>query len=352
MMPGKKDTITCKKVKMQKWLLTDTLAHIHLKFLSENSNDKLSYSLFCRLRPFWVIPPTEQSRETCTCKVHDNLQFVIKKLHVLKLLPQCTIDSLCTAVSCSMTAKNCMYDICATCKDCRLPSECSHENGHEDEADCNNCRSSKPKLKQFDPNLVVQCHKWQSKVELHESKKSTITVKELLSMLLADLIDKFTEMLMHIRKHVFNIRHQYMQYRLLRTKLTDNDCLIRIDFTENYTCQYNRDIQSVHYGGSHKQCTMHTGVLYVGQRKPKSFCTLSDSRSHEPTAIWTYLEPVLIDLKTEFPNIETIHFFSDGPTTQYRQKKISSSLVQSCLNSSLPHGTFSKHHTARGQPMA
>ena len=66
---------------------------------------------------------------------------------------------------------------------------------------------------------------------------------------------------------------------------------------------------------------MHTGVLYVSQMQPRSFCTLSDSRTHDPIAIWAYLEPVLNDLKTEFPNIQTIHFFSDGPTMQYRQKK-------------------------------
>ena len=34
-----------------------------------------------------------------------------------------------------------------------------------------------------------------------------------------------------------------------------------------------------------------------------------------------FLEPVLQDVKNEFPDVATIHFVSDGPTTQYRQKK-------------------------------
>jgi len=48
---------------------------------------------------------------------------------------------------------------------------------------------------------------------------------------------------------------------------------------------------------------------------------LSDSRLHDPVAIWVYLEPVFEMIKTNYSSVRIIHFFSDGPTTQYRQKK-------------------------------
>lgn len=262
MTAGKKETITRNKQKRQKRLLTDTLINVHLKFNSEFvQNHKVSYSLFCRVRPFWVVPPTERDRETCTCKVHDNLQFVVDKLQSLNILPRSNVDSLCKAIVCSTEIKQCMYGECVNCKDSRLEFQCAHDLLSNVIA-CESCQdnSLKPKLAKFDSNEIVACPQWVTKTEEHDGKKSTVTVKELESMSLYLLVDKFNAMLSKIRKHIFNIRHQYIQYRELRNKLDANSCMIHIDFAENYLCQYNREIQSVHFGGSHKQTTLHTGM--------------------------------------------------------------------------------------------
>ena len=42
---------------------------------------------------------------------------------------------------------------------------------------------------------------------------------------------------------------------------------------------------------------------------------------HGPVAIWKHLEPIHDMIKAHQPNIDTIHYFSDGPCTQYRQKQ-------------------------------
>ena len=81
------------------------------------------------------------------------------------------------------------------------------------------------------------------------------------------------------------------------------------------------DPWSVHFGGSHEQATLHTGVAYVKDRV-LPFCTISNSRHHNPEAIWTYLDPVLQWLEQNTPHgIRKLCVFSDGPATQYRQKK-------------------------------
>jgi len=95
-------------------------------------------------------------------------------------------------------------------------------------------------------------------------------MEELETLSLYALVEKFHTMLSEIRKHIFNIRDH-----------------LHIDFAENYLCQYSREIQSVHFGGSHKQTTLpHTGVLYEGQHEPQPLCTVSDSRMHDSVAIW------------------------------------------------------------------
>lgn len=45
---------------------------------------------------------------------------------------------------------------------------------------------------------------------------------------------------------------------------------------------------------------------------------MSPSKRHDPSAIWAHLKPILEQLKNK--GIETVHFFSDGPVTQYRNR--------------------------------
>jgi len=314
----KKDTVTQKKSKMQKRLLQDTLSNTYLKFCAEFLECKISCSMFCRLRPFWVLPPTSSDRETCLCKVHDNLQLLIGKLVDVNVLQRMSVERLCESVVCMNPTKSCWYGGCSACVDKQLSLECEHEF----DTSCSDCTSPLPKLHTFSKDTLMEIDSWKTKmVVLNDEKKSTVVAKERETMTLGDAVNRLHEQLSKARRHVFNIRHQYAKYRELRSKLDDTSCLIHIDFAENYLCQYHKEIQSVHFGGSHQQTTMHTGMLYVGQQSQAAFCTLSDSRVHEPVAIWTYLAPVFEHVRQTYPSVMSVHFFSDGPTTQYRQKK-------------------------------
>ncbi|KAJ8395847.1 hypothetical protein AAFF_G00027300 [Aldrovandia affinis] len=55
----------------------------------------------------------------------------------------------------------------------------------------------------------------------------------------------------------------------------------------------------------------------------KNMCALAQSahrRRKARRAIWTHLSPILDLVKASYPNVTVVHFFSDGPCTQYRQK--------------------------------
>ena len=148
--------------------------------------------------------------------------------------------------------------------------------------------------------------------------------KDKLNCSVKELTIKCSEMLNKFKKHIFNIWHQYAQYRFLKESLNANECTLHIDFTENYSCKYFEEIQSVHFGASHAQATLHNAVCYLTDSaknlKTVTFCSVSDSRSHDPPAIWVYLNPVLTYIWSAHPEINTVHFFSDGPCTQYWQK--------------------------------
>jgi hypothetical protein len=105
-------------------------------------------------------------------------------------------------------------------------------------------------------------------------------------------------------------------YRDLKSSLKENEVLLHIDLAENYLSKMSKEIQSMHFGASKSQITLHTGVYYVKQQSnPTSFCTVSDSLNHSLAGIWAYLGPVLDEIQRHFPQIDTIHFFSDGPST-------------------------------------
>ena len=59
MTTGIKNTVTKAQVKKQRRILLDTVKDIYGKFVAEKDY-RLSYSFFCKQRPFWVCPPLGQ----------------------------------------------------------------------------------------------------------------------------------------------------------------------------------------------------------------------------------------------------------------------------------------------------
>ena len=94
-----------------------------------------------------------------------------------------------------------------------------------------------------------------------------------------------------------------------------------MDFSENYNCKYSTEIHSVHFCASRQQVTLHTGMFYT-QSFSKGFATVSDCLRHDAPAVLAHMFDVLDYFLAQFPLIITIHFKSDGPTTQYKNKTL------------------------------
>jgi hypothetical protein len=81
---GKAETITKGKRKEQRRYLWYSLRTLHSKFCSENG-EVISYATFCRLRPFYVLFPRMNNRESCVCIKCANLQvcYLIILRHIV-----------------------------------------------------------------------------------------------------------------------------------------------------------------------------------------------------------------------------------------------------------------------------
>lgn len=303
---GKSQKITRGKIKMQKRFLNDTMKNLHRRFLLENPDCKISYSLFCRIRPFWVVQPSIADRESCLCKVHENLGFLVEKLHSLGFIGGTDLEEMAESVCCDSNSKDCMYNECPACKD--------KDFSVATEGDI----QASVFITQWTTETVVR---EKSKEGKKEKVPVKITVKKKTEMTLENLLKLFQNQLTNFKRHLFNIKQQFTYFRELKKNMTDRECLIHVDFSENYACKYSSEIQAVHFASNQQQATLHTGVLHVGGvDEPMCFSTISPSKEKGPAAIWTHLSPVLELVKSSYPNVTMVHFFSDGPCTQYRQK--------------------------------
>nr|CAH7753912.1 unnamed protein product [Callosobruchus chinensis] len=176
---------------------------------------------------------------------------------------------------------------------------------------------------------TVTHKKWVRRSEVVEKAGKTwkisknIPVTEKLT--LKEVIQKFETVLQNFKTHVYNIRHQYKAYRQCINGLTESEVALHIDFSENYACKYHSEVQSHHFGGSRNQVTLHTAVMYhfspeAQTKQVTSYCTVSSNQNHGPSAIWAHLHPILSAVQKGHPAVTTVHFFSDGPATQYKQK--------------------------------
>ena len=96
-------------------------------------------------------------------------------------------------------------------------------------------------------------------------------------------------------------------------------------------------------------------MLY-GLNFSQGFATLSQSLRHDPAAITAHLKQILNFFHSKFQQVKKLDFMSDGPTTQYRNRKIFYIITQYfplCYPQTTSYRSISvKLDTAKAQLMA
>ena len=128
MTAGKKQTITRGKVKKQKHLLNEIRKNLYEKYKAENATMVLSYAVFCRMVPFWAVTPTDKDRDTCLCKLHENMQYLVNKMKSLQLIETNNVDELLEKGACNTKNKESMYNECEECKEGQKIVTAQHDN--------------------------------------------------------------------------------------------------------------------------------------------------------------------------------------------------------------------------------
>lgn len=340
--PGKRDYVTRKKIQKQKRYLLFTMKNLHKKFIEKTGIKTISYQTFVKLKPFWVVHKKLHQRDTCMCITHANFKLKVSKLKLLRLLKTDSLTQILKNTVCDVDNKSCMF---GTCKNCNLiiPEELLTEKNFKD--------------------FNTFFYRWVRKQGERRSKKgkvvtSTMTVKEKCMCKASELILEVERDIKKIAIHTFNMHHQHKTFKELKRVMTENEAIILCDWSENYQCKYGEEVQAIHFGASRSQISLHTGVVYIGICKPlteistnekKLFCTVSDNTSHNAVSIWAHLVPILSMINNEFPQVKILHFFSDGPTSQYRNKTNFFLMCKICSNFDFQLSTWNFWEAGHGK---
>ncbi|XP_034143744.1 uncharacterized protein LOC109615422 [Esox lucius] len=283
------------------------MANLQRRFLAEHPEQTVSKAQFFRLRPFWIIRPTVKDRETCACKMHKNIDFKITRLQQLGIIEKSSPEDLVQSSVCDTGNMSCMYDRCQKCIEKTFPTS-------------------------LDPLTQGNTVIWQEwitrsvtvtktlKDESIEERQTKKTVLEKRTSSIERLLALTTEQLPGFAIHMFNVKHQYLTLKAMKNTLTDDAVAVHVDYSENYSCKYAKEIKDTHFGTGNDQVTLHTGVFYLSRGRVEAFASLSVCLQHDAVATWAHLDPVLKYIRGKYPEAHNLHLISDGPTSQYRNK--------------------------------
>ncbi|KAJ4931272.1 hypothetical protein JOQ06_025569 [Pogonophryne albipinna] len=293
----KTDTITRNKIKQQRMILTDSMINLHTDFLIRNPTVKLSYSSFCALKPFYVTAPKASDRKTCLCQIHEHTCLMLEVLRMSGVVKSNKLDDSFQLVCCSPASEACLFRTCSRCLNKGTVTTQEQDQIH------------------------VQWRQWERVQEDTGNGIHSNTKLVQHSGSLSELIKLYGQKLRNqTTTHVCSVRNQSKAYINTIESCDESTAIVHVDFSESWRCKYKSEVQACHFGQNLPQITLHTGMYYTKGEKA-AFCTLSESKRQDAAAIWTHMEPVLKYIKTKYPQVTTVHFWSDGPSKQYKNKK-------------------------------
>ena len=329
----KRKRIGCKAYKEHaKQVLEKTEREIFLDFKNEHPHIKMGETMFRKCKPFFVVSARKQDRKTCLCRKHVELRMVLRSCAKFRsachsngsinqeLYPP--LDSVTKTVNTTL------------CPNMENNIQCLSRN-------CQNCGvynlALSPVELDFSENAPLV--KWQcyGYVEVGEKedgekiKKLTLVNKETKP---GELYNYLKDLIRDYPYHDFMAHWQKEQYDILRQTLPLGHVLCVHDYSENYQCSYQNEIQSLYFSKS--EASLHVTVLfrhstleYDGEESTKEkpvivkehiFCILDD-KTHDNYAVHQIRCKIDDYLKnTAKTNVKLMHEFCDGCSAQYKSR--------------------------------
>ena len=281
LLPGKADAVKAGNSKIQKRVLNDYMYNLHNKFQAEASY-KVSHSTFCRKKPLHIAHVNFSTRSVCLCQKHQNFALKLRCLKNYKAT--------------SITSPDKFMDTYNT-----------------DEA-------LEVVLKGIESNSV-RFQEWKRQKMKDGKEKMRVVDTELQKEAFIELMKQtYKDFANHIKKVV----EQYKAVKQMKERLPENHVLVQMDFSENYSCQNLEEVQSAYWNAT--AVTLHPTVIYKrnadGSLEHQSVVFVSEVLHHNAPMVLVIIDKVVQIAKDLVGDLKGIHFWTDSPTSQYRNKTI------------------------------
>ena len=291
--PGKKEFVAVEKVKYQKVILTEFTDVLHQMYNDEYPDHQISLTFFNKTRRAqrYIKVVHFNTTQVCLCIQHQNFTLRLRALGVTDQPDTVVRDYTADAFRTLLGRKT-------------LPATIKCQTWHRID------------VAYGDPKEGKTCKKL--RLVPSESLKDTF-----IHNLMADY-EKMTE-------HTQRAQTQHRVVRHLRQNLSAAECTIQMDFAENWMVSYPEEPQSVYY--AKEPVTLHPAVIHYrdaeGDIQHSSVALVTDDRKHDSGAILAFLQVLCKFIRDTLPDtIRVIHYCSDSPSSQYRNKSIFSILCK------------------------
>lgn len=276
-LPGKKDALAKGK---QKYALNDTLTNLYDKYVKENPNRNISLTTFQRQRPFWMKTIQWAERRQCLCLKHENASLLLKA--VKETLSPNTF----------------------------LQRNIGDEIGNVVEAL---------------PQDIVTFSEWlKEDVPYKGTILKKIRLQQHQELSKENFLIKFTDVFTDLREHVRIIDTQREQIDYMRNCLEPGiEITCQLDYAENYNCCYQDEPSHVFF--DKQQVTIHPMVIHYKEGENllhKSYVGITSETNHSAPTTIAFLTKLVEEVKVMLPGLRMIHYVSDSPASQYRNKSI------------------------------
>ena len=116
-------------------------------------------------------------------------------------------------------------------------------------------------------------------------------------------------------------RKQAASFDSLNKSCDVKPTVLQVDFSENATIAAQKEVQAAHW--HHAQATIFTTHAWINNATNFSVVVISDDLNHTKYSIFIFMQCIFRSLQAKFPSINV---FSDGPTSQFKQRFLFSNL--------------------------
>ena len=305
MAPGVRDCITIRdennqKIQLQKRHLMYSLMEAHKMFIDEHIGVKVGKSKFAQLRPVNVMLTGSMPHDVCLCRYHDNIKLLCDAINkIVRNFPTYNSNFVKNFV-CSNESDKCMLGLCSKCP--------KWLDNFQSNVDCTE---------------ITTWYQWQLVDKIDDSVHSAgkRMNKVLNEGVASKMFDSLREQIPPFLNHVFIKHQQAKTFQHLKENMAYGHVVVQMDFSENYTCVHQDEIQSAHW--HQQQVSLFTVATWINTEdsancKCESTVITSNNLSHDKYAVAVFVDVFLKHCVKIHPEIKKVNFFTDGPSSQFK----------------------------------